>query len=252
MNKNIVLASIASLVIGYFLYPVLNKNQLEKPSSKVVDSTHVPEKQTPTAKNAALSVQNKNKVGTLESESDASSEIDTNDSHVQEQTDVIEQNDFVAHESNIVSTEQLIELQTWSEAHKISIKELLNNNLAEEQAEKLMNQITRENPFLSDPTVHQDANSDEQWSYKMTEIINHQIAQHPNGVDLEILSLTCKQLTCELLVREIVRGSWFRVYPALIEYFLSNQYLIKTEGIKQLLFQNGDEFLFYQHLVFSK
>ena len=144
------------------------------------------------------------------------------------------------------------ELEAWTENHKQNLKELVDNNFPKDKAERLFDYILRDNPFLNEPSLNQDVYSDEEWSYKMKETISSVISQHPIGFEIEVLSLTCKQLTCEMMVRQLVNGSWYEIYSALMGYFISNQYAIQTQDMKQFRFKNGEEYIIYQHFIFAE
>jgi len=257
MNKNIVviLSALVSLIIGYHLYPFLNETQLEESSSNNTDAAVLPNKQSSVPKDTIQPSQSNNKTKTLAVGEQSSSNKNVDDSLNQQQipsATSIAQTDNDSEEMNVENSEQIAGLKNWSENHKKNLKELVDNNLPAERAQELMRQIMTDNPFLNESVVKQDVNTDEEWSYKMTEIINNQISENRYGLDIEVLSLTCKQLTCELILRELVKGSWFEVYIPLLKYFHSNQYSLQNKGQKQFRFDNGEEILFYVHLIFLK
>jgi len=256
MNKTtvVIFAALVLLIIGYHLYPTLNEERLEESSSNSADLPTLLSKQPSVPQNIIQPLRSKNKTKTLtvsEQNFSDKSTVNLNQQQTPSVTSTAQTAPY-SEETNVESPEQLAELKVWSENHKKNLKELVNKILPAERAQALMVAIMKNNPFLNEAVVKQDVYSDEEWSYKMTAIINNLILQHPYGLDIEVLSLTCKQLTCEMIVRQLVNGSWFEIYPDLMRYFLSNQYIIQTKDMKQFRFKNGEEYLFYQHLIFAK
>ncbi len=257
MKNNIVLiiSVVISLFVGYYLYPIFNDTKQdptlieqviqEQGLAEQANSVAVEQKQSSKIQQAVKSneLTRKPKEG-------------VNDEELIQENNVVEdsqeQSDYGAQETVIENSQLLADLQVWSSNHKESLKDLLDNNLPVEHAEKLMELIEKDNPFLNEPQVNQDSNRDEAWAYKMLEIFNNEISQHQNALDIEVMSLTCKQLTCEMLVREITSGKWMEVYISLIKYFYSNQYKIQTQGMKQFRYRVGEELFFYQHFIFAE
>ena len=257
MNKIIplILSVLVSFVIGYHLYPVFNERLIEESSSDRTDLTTLSSTK-PSASQSTTQTHQQGKNSDRLANRDPNSTNKNVDVALKQQrissATLTKQVEHDPTETNIDDSEQLAALKEWSEEHKRNLTELVNNNLPAKRAQALMESIMKDNPFLNDVVVKQDAYSDEEWSYKMKATITNLISQHSYGQDIEVLSLTCKQLTCEMIVRQLVNGSWFEVYPDLMRYFLSNQYIIQTRDMKQFRFKNGNEYLFYQHFIFTK
>jgi hypothetical protein len=115
----------------------------------------------------------------------------------------------------------------------------------------MLEQVTSENPFLNELTLKQDPAIDEQWVYILEQEIRDVILQHPLANKLELFSVTCKQLTCELTGKELVAGTWQQVFIALFTYIVQSGKTLADDNGKNISYQSDGLIYFYSQFNFS-
>jgi thiamine phosphate synthase YjbQ (UPF0047 family) len=143
------------------------------------------------------------------------------------------------------------ELDTWVTEHKQNLRENLTAHLPSSILDGMLEQITKNNAFLDELSVKQDVNVDEQWAYTMEQEIRDIIQRHALGNNIELFSVVCKQLTCELTGKELQPGTWQQVFMALfIHMNQSNKKLVDEMG-KNVSYLEDDLMYFYSQFVFA-
>lgn len=251
----ITLTVVVSMAIGYGLYPLLHKNPeaqhyISQEQEKALPYKHnsvvqtLPATNTPTTSNQAE--------GSI---SEVANEAELQpDSNEGDQENV----DFVELDPEIL--EQQENLKRWSEGHRESLNEIILTNVSENISEKLLEIIQTDNQFINDTKLKQDPEKDEAWAYEMEQMIRETIEQHRFSTEVEVFSIVCKQLVCEMVTKEMVEGSWQSVYSSITRNVfmnLSETNRDKIDGffdnIKNIsLSENGETYIYSQVPFFEK
>ena len=139
------------------------------------------------------------------------------------------------------------ELQDWTTSHKSSIFKIINKSLPPSLIAKFKKIIPEHNDFLESPTLNQDPFTDKFWAYDMEFTLRDLIVQHELSYDFEILSITCKQLICEVIGIDKTALVWRKIHQSLITNYQVVDLLERADTRKIALAENGQIHIYYQY-----
>ncbi|SNY49520.1 hypothetical protein SAMN06297280_1446 [Arsukibacterium tuosuense] len=108
------------------------------------------------------------------------------------------------------------ELVSWSEDYKKELFLIVDENMPQHSADFMKLQINKNSSHINNNELKQDPAIDENWAYIMEQDIRSLINQHQLKAEFDILSVTCKQLSCEILGIEYTAQSWQKIYVSLL------------------------------------
>ena len=260
MNINIrdLIIFIVALVIGYTSYPVLHQDKNSAIATNKELNTNVD-----SATLSASPVNQQSKQATAAQNKDAENHLQPRSANLDEASERDKQSTvYTKNNTNVPVTINEIELSheqqdlqyelnNWVTEHKQNLRENLTARLPSSILDGMLEQITKNNAFLDELSVKQDVNVDEQWAYTMEQEIRDIIQRHALGNNIELFSVVCKQLTCELTGKELTPGTWQQVFMALfIHMSQSNKKLVDEMG-KNVSYLEDDLMYFYSQFVFA-
>jgi len=220
--QNIIIGTLLGLMIGYGVYPLLHPtiNSTDKNINQTLTKTserdsYEPNIQKKIDNSVALSSQNR----TIEKQTYTTSLADQPITTIETQTEItsndalesIQTQDIVTEsDQDYVSADQ-IELNEWTDSHKKELFKILDEKIPSDFLEGLKTAILKDNDFINSPTVRQDPAIDSDWGIMMEYQLRDVIERHPSIAGFEIFSISCKQLTCEILGVENEPYSWMPI-----------------------------------------
>jgi hypothetical protein len=247
--KHIISTIIAtiSLIIGYNIYPVVN-------STKSIEKTN-PITESAFEKNSDSECNNTNKTSSFVIEAKSINEqTNSPQDAITESEDIINvsnsnreleiettNNQFVAMD-NIGKQE----LEDWSSNHREHLLNIIDAKVPDGLKKKYIDIMSKENDFLDAPTIKQDPVIDSDWAFMMEQQLREIIEEDESSDNFELYSLTCKQLTCEIVGGETVANTWTAIFTNLmgnqeLAVQLDHQYVqgssISKDGINYVYFQ---------------
>jgi len=248
--SNIVVAAVC-LSSGYLLYPVLNENNEELELVNELNTNNeqqLSQTKTDTPQLVAQSdkkvVETKNNPVITNIEKDDKVLVAEKDINVPEPA----QNDEVVNDSRIVLQQ---ELKEWTMEHKERIDELITANMSSSVSEGMKAQVIKDNDFLTKPELKQDSTEDENWSYNMEQEINRIIAEQALGDKFELLNISCKQLTCDILGVEKEGNTWFKLYVNILKNAPMAEFPNGENAPKSLVYMDNGKSLIYSQIRFK-
>jgi hypothetical protein len=201
-----------NILIGYAIYPIINKNMvIVDPQKNTKSSTYISAHQdvettltTPPSKSLI-------KVPTIRTQSNLKLVTNAHENKIIEP----QANNTIHKE--VYDNPDYEALSHWTTLHKEKLFETISTNVPENLADAMINVISENNSFLNSPQLVQDADIDENWAYITEQDLLNLIAQNPLSVDFNLLTLTCKQLTCEVFGSEKTKGIWHKIYWSLLQ-----------------------------------
>tara|TARA_R110002167_G_C12657670_1_gene649644 strand:- start:724 stop:1521 length:798 start_codon:yes stop_codon:yes gene_type:complete len=258
--KDLAIFSVA-LLIGYGFYPLIHQNKNLKDSDLLtVVPTKVIYSNSEDNKDFSSTSVGQSKTTAMEETSISSYELPVESHNIEAQK--IENNNAserANRDSSVLNDietdpEQQIlqqDLNNWLTEHKNNLLKNLKNNVPVSILDDMLKQVTNENQFLNEPSLKQDPIVDEQWAYVMEQQIRDVILQHPLANKLELFSVTCKQLTCELTGKELVAGTWQQVFLALFTHIVESGKTLADDNGKNISYQADGLIYFYSQFIFS-
>lgn len=259
--KDLIIFSVA-LLIGYIFYPLINQsnNQSDSPLMAVVPSKSI---YTNTEDNTHFSHSSggQSKTTSMKEITSHADELliekqSTEDQENEKNSRLPE--DLIGSSSELYELEndprQHIlqqELNNWITEHKNSLRDNFQNNLPISILDDMLKQVTSENPFLNEFSVKQDPVIDEQWAYRMEQEIRDVILRHSLSNQLELFSVICKQLTCELTGKELSAGTWHQVFISLFTHIIESGKTLADDNGKNVSYQADGLIYFYSQFIFS-
>jgi hypothetical protein len=218
--KNLFINTIVAIIcftLGYVFYPTINESNAEATFTNNVDNDNAIESYSKVVKEQEI-VQII-KADSISEDNSKQSIIAKEESVVLDKVDVDNQVTPIAKEKTIDETVLFDqkELEEWSVVHKEQINELVTAHMSSENAEHMKSQISKDNDFLSQPSIKQDAIEDENWAYNMEQQLKIFISQHELSENFELLNLSCKQLMCDVFGVEKESNTWFPIYVSLLQ-----------------------------------
>jgi len=216
MQKNIIIIASLSVFLAYVVYQ-LNKTSK---SDEVLSTEPV---------DIPL-IQNKTTAAIVEP---------TNIEHVK----TIERDKEQANEEDKLTQE----LRDWTATHKSTVFDLIDNNASRTFAAKFKSFISEKNNFFESPKVNQDAVTDEYWAYNMEMTLTELILQHELSYNFEILNISCKQLTCEVI--GIDRGglAWREINQSVKNNYQLTNLIVQPDARKISLVEDRNFYIYYQY-----
>ena len=205
----IIIIALISLFIGYNVYPILNSK------TETIDKKEINSLISTTNTNCIESnkepnqTQSKNLVSSKEqtiNTSDTSPENTISGSNIS-----MGENEQPIDNNPTYETPEQIELNDWTAVHKEDLMKLLSDRLPANFVEDLTKAILKDNTFLNSPTIQQDPAIVSDWAQMMEYHLRDVMERHPLIAGFQIYSLTCKQLTCEILGAENEPFSWMPI-----------------------------------------
>jgi len=144
------------------------------------------------------------------------------------------------------------DLQQWSASHTDDLNELITAHMSGSAAKHLQTQILENNTLLSEPPIKQDGANDLNWSYDMEQHLRDVIGELASDGQLELLSLSCKQLVCDVLGLEQEPHAWLKIY---INILHSVPNVIRSNDSSEftpISYLDGDVQVLYDQIRFSK
>jgi hypothetical protein len=108
------------------------------------------------------------------------------------------------------------ELAAWSEDYKKELFLIVDENMPQHAADFMKSQINENSMHINNREPQQDPAIDENWAYIMEQDIRSLINQHELKAGFDTLSVTCKQLSCEIMGVEFTPRSWQKIYVSLL------------------------------------
>lgn len=95
------------------------------------------------------------------------------------------------------------EFRAWTDGRAREVEAIINN-IAKGYSgrEQMLEKIKSESQFLNPRDTEQDPYDDEIWAYEKKQELTNIIYSQPGSSSLEISSITCKQLLCEVIGKE--------------------------------------------------
>ncbi|WP_018277934.1 hypothetical protein WKI13_09190 [Teredinibacter turnerae] len=95
------------------------------------------------------------------------------------------------------------EFRAWTDDRAREVEAIINN-IAKDYSvrEHMLEKIKSESQFLNPRDAEQDPYDDEIWAYEKKQELANIIYSQPGSSSLEISSITCKQLLCEVIGKE--------------------------------------------------
>lgn len=257
--------------IGIFVFGILVGYGLSqiKPSSDSTMSggldTNTPlteikrvNEDTSIATNAAGNVDSKNKVKLPNTQSSpatnlAASDLDSSPNPVrssitQSQTALPSLDSKSAsiddHDSQVFSE--------WQSARKEELFELISNLKDTEARDFIATKVINENPFLTESNARQSELDDEIWAMQMQQdlymLFNTQQDVASGAVQID--SLVCKQLVCEIVAKEQVPRTWMNVYINVMKLLIERGEKLDTTSPHNYEFNFDNDSFIYNQFVF--
>ncbi|GLX84502.1 hypothetical protein tloyanaT_07540 [Thalassotalea loyana] len=212
MNNFVKLLLIAlfGAAAGYQLYPIVNATSLDSSQHGTTEQSENHKKaQTTVSESANNQLAHANKAP-------SSVEKMSNES----QSAKAQSTDLAISPQNQNSGEELLtedsyavqELQQWSIEHKEKLNQMIDSNMPSSISSSMKSSISRNNQMLNDMPLQQDHAVDADWAYLMEQDIRAYIAQHELSPSFDLLNVSCKQLTCDVMGIENEAGIWFQIY----------------------------------------
>lgn len=253
LTIKIVVVSIVSLVAGYSLYPLVHQNSTNQSSvaaSKILTNELMTQNTIITTSDVVVTTRMPEVISTPSSKSTlehaATAKMDSSEAvNIQVFNESLERSSPSPEDAK-----QQAALTLWSVEHQAKVRGVLEGYLSSKNIDSWFEHIIPNNTLLDEPIVQQSQDVDDDWANETEQIIRDLIQQHEYGFDVEILSLVCKQLTCEFVIRQTAKGSWSEIYISLFKHFITSGIGINGNKGKNIRENIGDEFIFYAQMVF--
>lgn len=108
------------------------------------------------------------------------------------------------------------ELVSWSKDYQKELFNIVDENMPTHTADFMKLQLSKNSFLLNNSELKQDLEEDDNWAFLMEDNIRSAIEQHELKPDFDILSIKCKQLSCEVMGIERAVNTWHSIYVSLI------------------------------------
>ncbi len=215
------------LIIGYCLYPLLNSTETNASAnnSKLTITTKAnklvsPPPFPPAKKSEHISqpVNNMQDILNAQPNSSSDSSEQSNNSPMTTLDNInlnAQQTKFLPHLEPEEYERQTQNFVKWSDDHKNELDTVIDSYLSGDAADYFKTSILKSNDLYENQTIEQDETDDEIWSYLMEQDINALIMQHEHNNAIDLITVTCKQLICEIILIENQPGFWWEIYKSL-------------------------------------
>lgn len=249
---------IVAMALGYKLYPQLNNNSAKPIQPIPAQLELVPESPADKIYTVATdSVTKRLPIKATTNSDDVSftnRQNDQNDSNIKNEPliDIQEPQRFSQLNRDAQATISQQELVDWQIQHNEQLKRTLEQQLPINILDGMLKQIYTDNAFLDEIIELQNPTTDQDWAYSAEQQIRDQIQMHQNGTSVELFSVICKQLTCEVKGKSHQTGVWQPIYISVLSYFAKNAIQLNSEAAKNITFIENDIDYFYSQFVFTK
>lgn len=237
--SNIAIAVLAFFA-GYLAYPSLNKvkapEKYEPSALTQKQNTHQAIGHTPDK------VANKSRV-TEPADVTKLTKATESDVNAEQKTDPIALIDDIPVNTAAESAtkEQKDELIQWAAQHKADLNELITTHVPGHIAENMFNKIAENNDFLAEPKMKQAPELDANWAYNTEQELTNYINNHSEAKHFDLISVSCKQLKCDVLGIEKEAQAWLKIFFSMFKNIPSVNPPDSSGDTKSLSYLNGDE-----------
>jgi hypothetical protein len=245
---------VSCFVLGYALSFIINSGDnalkstsLSKPYNQYV-TTNDPEPLTSKVMSEVVS-QDNNTPTTFDS--NVGRKVNTAQQNIVELTAMTPTESFVKKQEVTTNQdrEEIIALKEWATSHKESIETLITTHVPSNLVDGMSAKLSENNDFINNPELMQTPAEDDNWSYNMEQTLTHLLLGHQLSQEFELLNLTCKQLTCDILAIDKARV-WMPLYIHLLTNeasLISNQ----EKAFSALNYIDGNVNYLYTQLNFK-
>lgn len=236
-----VIIAIIAFSLGYFTYPELNQNNStdnQIATSPTESTEHKPKSIT------KQNTQTKAIVTTSQQEQNTDVKPDNTTSGMaptesDDQLAIIEDFPEENYEQQATKAEKG-ELVQWASEHKSELSELINAHVPSQIAENMFKQVSDGNEFLTAPEMKQPPELDSNWAYNMEQELTAYINNHTNADGFDLIKVSCKQLTCDVLGTEKENQAWIKIYFSMFKNVPNINPPNSSGSTKSLSYINGD------------
>lgn len=143
-------------------------------------------------------------------------------------------------------------LVAWSKEYENELFGIVENNMSTRTADFMKLQLTKNSFLLNNHELKQDAGEDDNWAYLMEDNIRSAIEQHELKPDFDILSIKCKQLSCEIMGIERAVNTWQTIYVSLFSVLPSAIFPDINDGPTSYSIKEGDVDYSFSNISFKK
>lgn len=161
----------------------------------------------------------------------------------------------VSDESEYIASDfEKSEFSRWAALRRQEVESTINSIADEFSGHKhMLNMIKDKSEYFEPRESTQDPYKDEDWAYEKTQELQNIIYSHPNSGSLEIISINCKQLMCEVIGKDN-GNAWI---PVVVQIMISAKNIIRSEDHNDEAFGvvfmgDGEESYFYKVFEFTK
>lgn len=140
-----------------------------------------------------------------------------------------------------ITPEQTAELRSWASKHKADLNELINTHLPNHIAQNMIDMIGQNNEFLTQPTVKQDPAIDANWAFNTEQELRSYIENHPESNHFDLISVSCKQLKCDVLGIEKEAQAWIKIFFSMFKNLPNVNPPDSSGDTNSFSFLNGDD-----------
>ena len=140
-----------------------------------------------------------------------------------------------------ITPEQTAELRAWANNHKAELNELINTHLPNHIAQNMIDMIGQNNAFLTQPAVKQDPAIDANWAVSTEEELRSYIENHPESSHFDLISVSCKQLKCDVLGIEKEAQAWIKIFFSMFKNLPNVNPPDSSGDTNSFSFLNGDD-----------
>lgn len=150
-----------------------------------------------------------------------------------------------------LTNEELV-LNEWAKEHSTKLKELIDANSSSELSSHMFAKIKEGTPFVNQPELKQDVIDDDVWAYNMTQELRMFIENHQDAANFELLNVSCKQLMCDILGKDIGGNSWIKIYIDALTQLPNAEFPSSdTESPMSLTYLDGNDNIVYAQVKFK-
>lgn len=224
---------------GYLSHPLLN-------NSNNSDNLSLNQQQNTIQSTVDLTSNNKT-ANSIEAETTittVASNVDSNTATLatepQNIPDAIIENIPEQPELNMASTEQKEELKQWAAQHKSELNKLINTHVPNHIADNMFNMVVENNEFLTEPRIKQNPDIDNNWAYNTEQELTSYIKNHTEADKFDLISVSCKQLKCDVLGIEKEAQAWIKIFFSMFKNLPNVNPPDSSGDTTSFSFLNGD------------
>lgn len=236
--------ALISFAAGYLVNPILNSDNhitTKTPSNKSkleVEQATVQQQEQMNSNSSTVTTANHSTKGNLDSVTTVESKSSTGSKA--ELIDLIETPPENTA-AKLVTPAQIRELREWASKHKAELNDLINTHVPNHIAEDMLNMVTNNNEFLTQPAVKQDPAVDSNWAFNTEQELRSYIENHPESTNFDLISVSCKQLKCDVLGIEKQAQSWIKIFFSMFKNLPNVNPPDSSGDTNSFSFLNGDD-----------